>query len=769
MIKRFLPLFFLIPVLFAGLWSTSFAQEYETFPVLDYDFRHLDADLHFSPTERSLEGIATYTVAARNNEAGQLRLHASGLAVDSVQVNGQTAEHESEDGFLLVDIPENLINSGREFTLEISYSTASSQVFLKTAAGTVFTSLMPGRRAEWIPVFEHPRVEMTTRIGLTVPSRKEVVANGYFDSEQQIDEDRKKVVWSSGETIPSTDLAFFVGQLDYAETMMGIKSVRVYSEANTISSSTRNELMREATSAVSRLQRNLRFEFPYESFSVIVLQDHVWEPKTYAATIGLLSMNAYSLSAQLERVTAAQWFGAFHRSETVADAGTQILMQAAALSGMSRPEGDLTVYDFPATEYFTDFDHLSQNSWLKWRDAFTELPELHRNAITSEMQQLFRMNGSVFSWEQYMLHWYENTGRPLDPVSITGDDENGEERERKLVNIAFEPDSERSGVLVIVEPREELERDSLYIPLRLISRSGERQEELTVHRTGGEFFVETEQRLQNITVDYSQVEGIEFFEIKNLEMWLHQLRNDSSDSNRRRAAQMMPRFRDDPDIQLAMQDFLRREERSSVRTAIVRSLSDIVEGASGTQQIFIEMARTAQGEELHAAVDAMWHYEGNEDVISAVGRVAQQSTYQPAAVAAIGVFRRIASEDQFNELSRSLLLGSRPAGIRAAAIEELYRAEDQDVALFTSLDVLESTDFPFAMRDTAMRMLIRHNHTAELAELLPALVSDADPRIRYRALSHLDRLPANRMNDLLEQRYDNERDPRVRSAFDEFY
>lgn len=769
MIKRFLSLIFLIPVLFTGLSFTSFAHEYEAFPVLDYDFRHLEADLHFSPSERSLEGVVTYTVVARNNEAAQLRLHALDLAIDGVQVNGQTAEHELEDGVLLIDIAENLINSGREFSLEISYRTTSSQVFLKTAAGTVFTSLMPGRRAEWIPVFEHPRVEMTTRIGLTVPNRKEVVANGFFDSEQQLDGDRKKVVWSSGETIPSTDLVFFVGQFEYSETMMGIKSVRVYSEANTIGSSTRNELMRDAASVVSRLQRNLRFEFPYESFSVVILQDHVWEPKTYAATIGLLSMNTYSLSVQLERATAAQWFGAFHRSETIADAGTQFLMQAAALGGMSRPAGDLTVYDFPDTEYFTGFDDFNQNSWLKWRDAFSELPGLHRNAITSEMQQLFRMNGSVFSWQQYMLHWYERTGRPLDPVRIARYNDSDQHRERKLVNLAFEPDTERSGFLVIVEPRETLERDSLYIPLRLISRSGETQEELVIHRTGGEFFVETELRLQNITVDYSKVDDIEFFEIKDLEMWLHQLRNDESDTNRRRAAEMMPRFRDDPDIQLAMQDFLRREERSSVRTAMIRSLSDIVEGASGTQQIFIEMARTAQGEELHAAVDAMWHYQGNEDVISAVGRVAQQSTYQPAAVAAIGVFRRIASQDQFNELSRSLLLGSRPAGIRAAVIEELYRADDQDVALFTSLDVLESSDFPFAMRETAMRMLVRHNHTAELAELLPALVSDADPRIRYTALSHLDRLPANRMNDLLEQRYELERDPRVRSAFDEFY
>lgn len=769
MIKRFHFLFLFLPFLFAGFWSPSYAQDYENFPVLDYDFRHLDANLNFSLAERALDGTVTYTVAARNTEAGKLSLMANGLQVDSVLVNSETALFETEDGFVLIDIPESLIGSGREFSLDVAYRTTSSQIFLQTAAGTVFTSMMPHRRSEWIPVYEHPRVEMTTRIMLTVPSDTEVVANGYFDSEQSVGEDRKRVIWSSRETIPSTDLAFFAGQFEYAETMMGTKSVRVYSEPNTIGSSLRNDMLRDVSGAVNRLQRNLRFEYPYDALSVVVLQDHVWEPKTYAATIGLLSMNAYGLNAQLERVIAAQWFGAYHRSETVSDAGTQILMQAASLSGTSRPEGDLAVYDFPRTSYFTGFDQFKMGNWLKWRDLYSNLPDIHKNVISAEMQQLFRLSGTVYGWEDYMEIWYNRTGRPLDRVSVSAEEEAEDEAPRKMVNIAFEPSSERSGILVVVEPREELERDSLHIPLKLISRSGITNKELTVYRTGGEFFVEHDQRLVNITVDYNQVDGIEFFEIKDLEMWLHQLRSDERETARIRAAEMMPRFRDDPDIQLAMQDFLRREESSAVRIVMIRSLSDIVEGASGTQQIFIEMARTGQGEVLHAAIDALWHYEGNDDVINAVGRVAQQSTYQPAAVAAIGVFRRIASEDQFNELSRSLLLGNRPAGIRAAAIEELYRADDQDVALFTSLDVLESTDFPYAMRETAMRMLIRHNHTSELAEVLPGLTTDADPRIRYLALANLDRLSANRMNDLLEQRYEAERDPRVRSAFNEFY
>jgi len=745
------------------------AQDYPAFPVLDYEFTHLDAELSLSVAERSLSGTVSYSMKSKNGDAGHILLMANGLQIDSVAIDGAAAEFQYEGNELLITPPQQLIDTNRAFSLSISYSTGSDQVFLQTSAGTLFTSLAPLRRAEWIPIYEHPRVEMTTRIAMEVPAALEFVTNGFFDTQRSLDADRKQVVWKSDVPIPSTDLAFFAGRLEFAETMSGAKSVRVYSEPNTINGDLRNELLRETSTGLNSLQRQLRYELPYEAFSAVVLQDHKWEPKPYGASLGVLSMNAYGLKQQLDRVLAAQWFGAYHRSETVEQSGAQLIMQAAVL-GQPDPEIQKgPVMDYPHASEFTAYDGFNLENWLKWRQLFTNLPAIQRNAITDNKQRLMRLDRKVNNWQDYMNLWYEQTGRPIEQVAISSFGTESTEQAKKLVNIAFEPDRERSRINVIVEPREALERDSLYVPLKLVSRQGTRTKNMVVYRTGGEFYVEYEQTPANITIDYSKVDGIEFIEMKSLDMWLHQLRDDENPQNRKRAAEMMPRFRDDPDIQLAMQDYLRREDQSEVRTAMIRALSDIVEGSSGTQQIFIEMARNAQGEELHAAIDALWHYKGNEDVVSTVGRVAQQSANIPAAVSAIGVFRQVASTEQFNELARSVLLGSRPAGVRAAMVEELYRADDQDVAIFTSMDVLESNDFPYAMRNRALSMLIRYERSEELREVLPALVADNDPRIRYQALAHLNKLSANMMNDLLESRYELERDPRVRSAFDEFY
>jgi hypothetical protein len=749
--------------------SEFLPADYETFPVLDYAFQHAELELELNPEALSVAGSVVYRVNARHAAAEELVLHQQALDISEVRINGEEASYEQETGRISVEIPSSLTESGAEFSLLIRYASGEEPALLRTHNGTIFSSLAPFARPQWLPTPEHPRVAFTTDFTLSTPAGMEVVSNGFYDGSESLENDQKRTRWRSEVPVASTQLAFFAGDLRYEENMMGVKSVRVYAEENAADESLRQELLQEVSRSLRDTQRSLRFEYPYDGFSLVVLEDHVWEPKFYAAGIGLAAANSSAIEPQLHHSVAAQWFGAYQRAATVADEDIILLLETALRAERTESDSEaITLFNYPETPGFEDWDRWNPQHRGAWERAFEALPSFQRKTIQESLQAIAQQESEAQRQEDLLQYWYGQTGRMFAPVSFR--DANREATEEQeagisIVNLSIELDREASEIRLIVDPRQPPERDSLYVPLSIYTREGQQERELTVFRTGGEFSVPYEERPRNVAVNLEKLpEGLAYFELKSLDMWLHQLERDPDPEHREAAARMMPRFRDDPDIQLAMQDFLRSEENAEVRTAMIRALSDIVDGDSGTHQIFLEMARTAEGEELQAAVDALWPYEGNSEVKQQISRIVQRSENIGAVVSAISVYRQIATAEEFNTLASSILLSSRPPLIRAAMLEELHRTDNTELAVGTSMDVAEATNFPFALRSRALETLGRFEHYEELEEIMPAVIADADPRLRHQALQQLSFLSEDVASAFREERREKESDPRVRTA-----
>lgn len=743
--------------------------DYEPFPVLDYQFHHAELELALDAEALGVEGSVVYRVNARHAAAEELVLHQRELEVSEVRIDGEEATYEQETGRISVEIPSSIIESGAEFSLLIRYASGEESALLRTHNGTVFSSLAPFARPQWLPTPEHPRVAFTTDFMLIAPAEMEVVSNGYYDGSEALENEQQKTRWRSEVPIASTQLAFFAGDLRYEENMMGIKSVRVYAEENAAGESRRQELLQEVSRSLRDTQRSLRFEYPYEGFSLVVLEDHVWEPKFYAAGIGLVVSNSTALVPQVHHSVAAQWFGAYQRAVSVADEDIILLLETVLRAERSEsvPEA-ITLYNYPETDEFNFWERWHPHHRGAWGQAFDGLQPFQQKTIQESLQALARQESEAHRQEDLLKYWYGQTGRMFAPVSFrdTGSEKPAEEAaEPSIINLSIDLDGEASEIRLIVDPQQPPERDSLYVPLTIYTRDGQQEREITVFRTGGEFSIPYEERPRNVAVNMEKLlSDLSYFELKSLDMWLHQLERDSNPEHREAAALMMPRFRDDPDIQLAMQDFLRSEENAAVRTAMIRALSDIVDGDSGTHQIFLDMARSAEGEELQAAVDALWPYEGNNEVKQQISRIVQRSENIGAVVSAISVYRQIATAEEFNTLASSILLSSRPALIRAAMLEELHRTENTELAVGTSMDVAEAINFPFALRSRALETLARFEHFEELTEIMPAVIADADPRLRHLALQQLSYLSEDVRSAFLEERREREQDPRVRSG-----
>lgn len=753
----------------AAATSETFPADYEPFPVLDYNFEHAALDLELHEDRLGVEGSVTYRLHARHAAAGHVVLHEQMLELSDVLIDGSQADYEQEEGRLLIDVPADLKESGADFELRIAYASGEESALLRTHNGTIFSSLAPFARKHWLPTPEHPRVAFTTDFVLTTPADMEVVANGYHDGSETLENDRRQTRWRSEIPLASTQLGFFAGDLRYEENMMGIKSIRVYAERNAADESRRQELLREVSGLLRDTQRALRFEYPYDGFSLVVLEDHLWEPKFYGAGIGMAASNSSGITPQLRHAVLAQWFGAHQRAATIADEDMMLLLKAAfrAGSAVSDPEA-ITLQHYPEVEGFDYWQRWHPRHRQAWLRAFSELPEFQRESIQNSLHEIVRQESQARRQEDIIQFWYGQTGRIFDPVSFrdaSPAEDTATVKYEPIINLGIEADTEASEIRLIVDPQQPPERDSLYIPLTVYTREGQQEHEMTVFRTGGEFSFSYEGRLQNVAVNFDKLPPeLSYFEMKSLDMWLYQLEQDPDPEHRKAAAFMMPRFRDDPDIQLAMQDFLGSEEKAQVRTAMIRALSDIVDGATGTHQIFLEMARSAEGEELQAAVDALWPYEGNEDVKQQVSRIVRNSENIGAVVSAISVYRQIAGESEFETLASGILVSSRPAQVRAAMLEELHRTRNTEVAVGTSMDVAEARDFPFAMRQRAVETLSRFEHFEELEEVLPAVLTDADPRLRYLGLQQLSNIGEEARAAFFEQRRQRERDPRVRTA-----
>ncbi|MDZ7680714.1 MAG: hypothetical protein U5J63_03120 [Fodinibius sp.] len=76
-------------------------------------------------------------------------------------------------------------------------------------------------------------------------------------------------------------------------------------------------------------------------------------------------------------------------------------------------------------------------------------------------------------------------------------------------------------------------------------------------------------------------------EYKPAPFLIHEFRNGTTVKQRAAAARKLGHHADNPDLQLAIKDFMSNETEPKVSAALLRSFADITNGATGTEQTFL--------------------------------------------------------------------------------------------------------------------------------------------------------------------------------------
>lgn len=149
-----------------------------------YDVDNYRLAVRYDPADDRLVGRAVVTATATQN-LSRFNLDLSGLTVDSVTVDGASAEHRQADGELVVTPSRRLANLSR-FTVEVSYAGVPTAVtdgvlgsggFQHTDDGAIALG-QPHSAATWFPVNDHPSDKATYDIEVTVPEGLAALSNG---------------------------------------------------------------------------------------------------------------------------------------------------------------------------------------------------------------------------------------------------------------------------------------------------------------------------------------------------------------------------------------------------------------------------------------------------------------------------------------------------------------------------------------------------------------------------------------------------------------
>ena len=145
---------------------------------------HYDVDLSFNDQLSELTLARTkLSLQVLSENVGKIDLDFGDMPIDSVLVNGATAQFDRTPDTLNIALPRAAYR-GDKLTVTINYHghPKDGLVFAKDRDGNASATgdNWPNRVHYWIPSLDHPSAKATVSFTVSAPQRYEVVANGRF-------------------------------------------------------------------------------------------------------------------------------------------------------------------------------------------------------------------------------------------------------------------------------------------------------------------------------------------------------------------------------------------------------------------------------------------------------------------------------------------------------------------------------------------------------------------------------------------------------------
>ncbi len=738
--------------------DTDRAADYPFRPHNEVVFSELELHLETGFEKGVIRGTANYRFRPKHGHIEKLVWQASGMEVRELRLNGEQVSYRLSGDSLVVPFPE-APDQGREHTISVTYVAEPVFGVHFRHNGTIFSSALPGSNAHWVPGPIHPWAAMPVVVRLEVPAGKKGVASGSLER-QSTSEKGQLFVFRTSAAVSLADLFFAVGDFEEEDSFSGTKNLRIYREQGVSSAGRMQELLSFITRQVRDHERLLQSELPLPAFHAVILSDDMWETQPYYAGAVVINDSRGQQESVISRAIAAQWFGIALRPEKWGESRHIIMLQALAAEKSGIP--DWQIVDDPVAGDFvipeTVYDMVTMNRWQWARQHIRSGREpVLQDALDASLRPLASRRG-VLTANDFSSMIYEKTGRWMDVPKIA--DPGPEVALRYRVEVEEVRGSDR--ILLRFIPLDDISDDSFAVRVHMVRDGAIRDETVTFSGSGDDVEISPGGFINNLWLTFSEDESVRFDLEKPFAFWLYQLRRDESPERRKEAALALKDFASDPDLQLAVQDVMNREEDPGVLAAMHTLMAELTSGASGTERRFLDGLGSRHERVRHESMRALGAYRGNSRVESEVLSVIQVSDDITLVNEAIRTYRKLIVADDFRDFAIRFLREDRQEQLfTKTLVEELFAVPINENTVNAVAEYL-NRGYPFELRWLAYRQLRKHAAgTGWQKGFIDDFSNDPDPRIRFATLFSIPQMNFEDRGPFLESRMLVEYDIRI--------
>lgn len=738
--------------------------DYGSYPKLDFNLVDLELNLGIQPQNLRIDGEATYTIKANISGADTLTMYASHLDISTVSVDGETVDFSLYNDSLFVPVDDSS-EAGNQYDVRVRYSGQPQFGLLKNSHGSVWTSLLPKSQRHWVPIIDNPHVELRTRFNISVPSGYQVWAPGEKTDEEVLSVDAMRYRFESANDIPASALAFAVGAFSQSASSSATPKINVAVEKVLADSIDKQKVLESTREYLRRIADQLAFEYPYPSLQVVVLGDHNWEIKNWGASTVFVYANGGDFQTQLLRGITGQWFGVHQREQQWSEADAVTLYQTLLLQTIAEKTYRLQTIDWIQQEYpSTVYEKFGYKQWNDWQKGITSWKTASiRSHISASMKHLSKLSGA-FRWEDYADFWYRKIGQPLfesPRFSFDSTPSKSASKDSIAYEVYYDLNEPEGELKLRFEATHGSYNELTTITAYEIYRNDTDTSEVTFTGSEDSVMLQVDPTIRTLKLDYKGYPNLTLEEYKPSSFLIHDLRTAQTVEERAKAARKLGYHSDNPDLQLAIKDFLKQDLSPIVQAALLQSLGDITGGAAGTEQTFLDALGSEYPAIREAALMSMQHYPGNRAVINRVESEARNADDSAYFRKATRVLTAIASQDEFIGFVESVVKADTVGEKSIIAIRELANVGGVDQAV-EQAELFVDKAYRFGIRRAALNILIQHSHaSADWLTRAKELLREADPRIRFLVIRGLERNMNEDIRAFLSDYVQDEYDARV--------
>jgi len=747
---------FLLLLLFSVQQLQAQTYDYQPFPRLDVTYEHMEGELDISP-QGQVRGDISYDIRFNVEKSDSIELHAVRMLVENVLIDERTMDFEMHNDRLIVYLDETFSRS-QLANLRVVYSTSPSFGVLRTYRGTIFSSQLPRSTRHWLPISDYPSTRLSYDLTVRHSAGKSLVMGGSLVSNEVESVDTEVTRYQSSTARPVTSLFFAISDFASTNRVISSRNIRMHVEQPNRLEFSPDRLITLANETIQRMEDLTGTEYPYRNLHLVALHDLMWEHRSFAAGVVLIDVNS-DIEQQIMFGVMSQWAGIQLREMQWSDADALQLLQ-----GYFGNQLGLTSVSLDTLQPWNSlYKKISADNINRYKNHFEENSPISRY-VTASKEALFDDTQYPFTWQDFTRKVYRVTGRMVTEKPIFETPEVEEEiiygysvvmdinESAEEATLRFSSDGPAVDELVTTQVRQYTFNESV-------------TSELTF--TGGtdEVVISLQSGIENVELSILNRDDINLNVEKPFMYWIYQLQNSAFEMQRVNAAIGLRQYANNPDLQLAMLDMIRDETSSEVKAEILETLRMVTEGASGTAQLFLERVGQDQSQEVRmTAIRALGAYRGNDRVAQTLQSIIQATEVDELKVAAIESLADITDTEMFGSVVESLVVRETVLTHVPVLLEALRGKGAIEKAVQLS-DTFLSAEFPYSVRVGALSVLLNSDESQEgWLDRLNALLSDIDPRIRYRAVEGLEYVPSAERNQLIDARLMEEYDERVASA-----